>query len=62
MVRIPETLKVCNIFRLEIIKKRYNTNCAITELNTDVLMCSAVKWMGWVDPCAGTMGWVGSGV
>jgi len=50
----------CNNFRLEIIKnsRPYITYCATPELNSDALICLAVKWVGWVGPCAGTMGWV----
>ena len=54
---IPRTLKVCNDFRLEATKN--STSRIVPRLNTDGLICLAVKWMGWVGSCADMMGWVG---
>jgi len=42
---------ICNNFRLEIIKNNF-TNRSISELNTDALVWSAVKWVGWLGPRA----------
>ena len=49
-----------NNFMLEIIesKKQYLT----PALNTDTLICLAVKRVGCVGRCAGTIGWVGLGL
>jgi len=42
MIAIPKTLKICNNFRLEIIKN--SISCIKPELNTDALICLSVKW------------------
>jgi len=57
---IPRTLKVCNDFRLEATKN--STSRIVPRLNTDGLICLAVKWMGWVGSCADMMGWVDSAI
>jgi len=51
-----------NIFRREIIKA-FIMYHATPELNTEALICLAVcKWVCWVCPCTGRMGWVGLGL
>jgi len=50
-------------FRLEIIKN-YIVYCAVPELNTDALICLAVKWVGRVGRyvLVRWVGWVGLGL
>ena len=54
MIRVTKTLKVCNNFRLEIIKN--SKSRIVPHQNTDELICLPVKWVGWTGACAGTVG------
>ena len=57
---IPQTLNWNStiILSWKLSKTVYHVLCH-TRIKIDALPCMAVKWVGWVGPCAGTMGWVG---
>ena len=62
IIIIPKMLKVSSItFDWKLPQNEHITYCATLELlNSDSLSSLAVKRVGLVGPCAGTMGWVGS--
>ena len=62
IIIIPKMLKVSSItFDWKLPQNEHITYCATLELlNSDSLISLAVKRVGLVGPCAGTMGWVGS--
>jgi len=52
--KVPKTLKVglyATILDWKLSKNNF-TNRSISELNTDALVWSAVKWVGWLGPRA----------
>ena len=56
----PSTLRGTEGGRLEIIKNVYHALCHASIIKYRRLIRSAVKWMGLVGRCVGTMGWVWS--